>query len=290
MSDERPAPRGPLLENRLPAEGINSSTEHPLKEFGWLMAASVITLMVLVAVASWGAKWLAPMLPFSAEVSLAARIVDRPTPPEHVARTAELQRVADQVAARMGLPDGMALVVTYGDSPQVNAYATVGGRIQVFKGLLHELHSEEALAALLAHEIAHVKHRHVAAGLGRGLAVALLLSAVSADAGATAAQAALGNAATFALLGYSRDQEAQADEEALQAVVALHGHAGGLVELFTRLGQVGPGVGPKLEALNSHPLTDARLAAVQARAHERGWAVSGAMTPLSGLLRKPSPS
>jgi predicted Zn-dependent protease len=142
---------------------------------------------------------------------------------------------------------------------------------------------------LLAHEIAHVKHRHVAAGLGRGLAVALLLSAVSADAGATAAQAALGNAATFTLLGYSRDREAQTDQEALQAVVALHGHAGGLVELFTRLGRVSPSAGPKLEALNSHPLTDARLAAVQMRAREQGWAVSGAMTPLSDVLRKATP-
>jgi predicted Zn-dependent protease len=284
MSAEEP--RGPRLENRLPAEGINSSPEHPLKEFAWLMVASGVTLLVLMALASWGARWLAPKLPFSAEASLAQRLVDRPAQPEHAARSAELQRVADLVAARMGLPEGMAVVVTYSDSPLVNAYATVGGRIQVFKGLLQELQSEEALAALLAHEIAHVKHRHVAASMGRGLAVALLLSVVSADAGAAAAQGALGSAAGFTMLGYSRDQEAQADEEALQAVVALHGHAGGLVELFTRLGQADQGAAPQLQALNTHPLTEARLAAVQARARDRGWATSGALTPLPALFRK----
>lgn len=283
MSEE---PRGPRLESRLPAEGINSSTEHPLKEFAWLIVASGVTLLVLMALASWGARWLAPRLPFSAEVALAQRLVDQPVKPEHAARTAELQRVADQVAVRMALPEGMAVVVAYSDSAVVNAYATVGGRIQVFKGLLHELHSEEALAALLAHEIAHVKHRHVAASLGRGLAVALLLSVVSADAGAAAAEAALGSAAGFTMLGYSREQEAQADQEALQAVVALHGHAGGLVELFTRLGQADKGPGPKLEALNSHPLTEARLAAVQAQARERGWPTSGALTPLPAAFNK----
>ena len=251
-----------------------------------MIVASGVTLLVLMALASWGARWLAPRLPFSAEVALAQRLVDQPVKPEHAARTAELQRVADQVAERMALPVGMAVVVTYSNSAVVNAYATVGGRIQVFKGLLHELHSEEALAALLAHEIAHVKHRHVAASLGRGLAVALLLSVVSADAGAAAAEAALGSAAGFTMLGYSREQEAQADQEALQAVVALHGHAGGLVELFTRLGQADKGPGPKLEALNSHPLTEARLAAVQAQARERGWPTSGALTPLPAAFKK----
>jgi beta-barrel assembly-enhancing protease len=281
-------PRGPRLENRLPAEGINSSSEHPLKEFAWLIVASGVTLLVLMALASWGARWLAPKLPFSAEVSLAERLVDQPANPEHAARSAELQRLADQVAARMALPAGITVVVSYNDSAVVNAYATVGGRIQVFRGLLHELHSEEALAALLAHEIAHVKHRHVAASLGRGLAVALLLSVVSADAGAAAAQGALGSAAGFTMLGYSREQEAQADEEALQAMVALHGHAAGLVELFTRLGQADKGAGPKLEALNTHPLTEARLAAVQARARERGWATTGPVTPLADTLQKPA--
>jgi len=283
MSEEQ---RGPRLENRLPAEGINSSSEHPLKEFTWLIVASGVTLLVLMALASWGARWLAPQLPFSAEVALAQRLVDQPVKPEHAAHTAQLQRVADQVAARMALPEGMVVVVTYSDSPVVNAYATVGGRISVFKGLLNELQSEEALAALLAHEIAHVKHRHVAAGLGRGLAVALLLSVVSADAGAAAAEAALGSAAGFTMLGYSREQEAQADEEALQAVVALHGHTGGLIELFTRLGQASQSAGLKLEALNSHPLTEARLAAVQARARERGWATSAVLTPLPEVFKK----
>lgn len=287
MNQPHPERPGPSLENRLPAEGINSSDEHPLKEFAWLIGASLVTLLLLLALVSWGARRLAPLLPFSAEVALAKRVVDGPAKPEHAARSAALQALADRVAAQMGLPEGVSVVVGYDDSPVVNAYATLGGRIRVFKGLLIELKSEDALAALLAHEIAHVKHRHVAANLGRGLAVALLLGVVSTDAGAAAAQHALGGAAGLAMLGYSREQEAQADEDALKAVVALYGHAGGMVELFTQLGdatKATKGSGPKVEALHTHPLTEARLAAVRARARQAGWAVTGAGKALPGVL------
>ena len=164
--NEQPERHGPLLENRLPAEGINSSDEHPLKEFAWLIGASLMTLAVLLALVGWGARWLAPLVPFSAEVALAERMVDRPEKPEHAARSAALQVVAKRVAAQMSLPADMSVVLGYDESSLVNAYATLGGRIRVFKGLLRELHSEDALASLLAHEIAHVRRRHVASGVG----------------------------------------------------------------------------------------------------------------------------
>lgn len=283
MNEPAP-PRGPVLQNRLPAEGINSSDEHPLKEFAWLVGASVAAVLALVALFAWGARWLAPHLPFSAEVKLAQRLIDRPEPVEHGPRSVALQALADRLAVQMQLPPGVVLQVRYDESPVVNAYATFGGRIRVFKGLLAEMRSEDALAALLAHEIAHVRNRHVAANLGRGLAIGLVLSIVSADAGAAAAQAALGNAAGLALLGYSREQEAQADAAALRAVVALYGHAGGVTELFTTLRRATPEGQASIELLRSHPLTDARVASLRAQAERAGWATSGVMTALPETL------
>jgi predicted Zn-dependent protease len=70
-------------------------------------------------------------------------------------------------------------------------------------------------------------------------------------------------------------------------VVALYGHAGGVVELFTRLGdatKATKGSAPQVEALHTHPLTEARLAAVHLRARQAGWAVTGAGTALPGVL------
>ena len=277
--NERPAPRGPTLENRLPSEGINSSEEHPLREFAWLIGAGFVTLALIVLLVGWGARWLAPRLPFHTEVTLAERWLDRPARPEHEARTAALQALAERVAATMNLPPGMRLVVSYDAGPMVNAYATLGGRIRVFEGLLKKLDNEDALAALLAHEIAHVKHRHVAANAGRGVALALLLGLLSSDAGAAAAQALLGNVTSLALLGYSREQESEADAEALAAVVALYGHGGGMQALFASLGTA-PDASAPIELLRSHPLTSARREALNALAASAGWPMAG---PSPGL-------
>jgi beta-barrel assembly-enhancing protease len=267
--------RGPALENRLPAEGINSSSEHPLKEFAWIVAASVVTLLMVVALVGWGARWLSPMLPFSAETRLAERLLDGPEEPADARRSLALQVVADRVAARMDLPPGMGLVLRFEDSDVVNAYATLGGRIRVHGALLAKLRSEDELAALLAHEIAHVKNRHVAANAGRGVALALLLGLVSADAGAAAAQSMLGQAVGVAMLGYSRAQESEADEAALQAVVALYGHAGGVITLFERLGESEAAQATPPQVLATHPLTSERLQALRSQVQARGWAMSG---------------
>lgn len=281
---ERPASAGPALENRLPAEGINSSDEHPLREFAWLIGAGLVTLAIVVLLVGWGARWLAPRLPFATEVKLAQRWIDKAPAPQHAARSAALQTLAERIAASMALPPGMAVVLSYEPGPIVNAYATLGGRIRVFDGLLRKLPSEDALAALLAHEIAHVKHRHVAANAGRGVALALLLGLVSADTGAAAAQAVLGQVTNLALLGYSREQESEADAAALAAVVALYGHAGGMLELFTSLGAAAPDEGPAIDMLRSHPLTAERIESIRARAAQAGWPLTGPRSALPPAL------
>lgn len=278
---------GPTLENRLPAEGISSTGEHPLKEFAWLVGASLATLLVVVALVGWGARWLAPLLPFSTEVRLAERLLDAPQEPAHARRSAALQAVADRVASRMDLPAGMRPVLRFEPSAVVNAYATIGGRIRVHAGLLARLRSEDELSALLAHEIAHVKHRHVAANAGRGLALALLLGLVSGDAGAAAAQSALGQAASLALLGYSRAQESQADEAALLAVVGVYGHAGGLMALFEHLGEAEASRSALPQWLSTHPMTGERLQPLRSRAQSAAWPTSGPLTALPAELDLP---
>jgi predicted Zn-dependent protease len=149
---------------------------------------------------------------------------------------------------------------------------------------------EEELAALLAHEIAHVQHRHVAANLGRGLTVALLLSVVSTDAGAAVAQGLLGQVAQLALLGYSREQERQADEAALRASAALYGHVGGALALMQRLAdleqQRGSADGPAW--WRSHPHGQDRVTAARQQAQARGWALQGELRALAPVLRPPA--
>lgn len=290
-----PAPRpatNPRLENRLPDEGINSSNEHPLKEFAWLVTAALVTLAIVVVLVGWGSRWIAPKIPFRHEVALAQKFgLDAPPQsPTDAERSRALQAVADRVAARMQLPSDMPIVVRFDDSATVNAYATIGGRVRIFRGLLEKLPSEDALAALLAHEIGHVKQRHVAANVGRGLALALMLGMVSSDAGAAAAQGVLGQATNLALLSYSRDQETESDDAALDVVVALYGHAGGFTQLFETMRKAEAersrtfGGGVAIERLRSHPLTDTRLEHARQRAAANGWRLEGTATPLPTAL------
>lgn len=259
-----------------------------MKEFAWLVGASLATLLAVVLLVGWGARWLAPKLPFSTEVALAERLVDRVQSPADAARSVALQDLAERVASRMGLPAGMPIVVQYEESKIVNAYATVGGRIRVHGALLAKLRSEDELAALLAHEIAHVKHRHVAANMGRGLALALLLGLVSSDAGAAAAQSALNQAAGLALLGYSREQEREADDEALRAVVSMYGHAGGAMALFTHLGETEAAADAPPAVLSTHPLSAERRLAIETQARAAGWPANGPLTSLPAALAPPT--
>ncbi len=57
------------------------------------------------------------------------------------------------------------------DGRMINAFALPGGRIYITTGMLNRLDNEAELAAVLAHEVAHVSQRHYARNLGRQMLV-----------------------------------------------------------------------------------------------------------------------
>lgn len=278
------------LENRLPEEGINATHDSPLREFGWLLGGSLVLLVLAVVVVSYAAQWLAPRVPYRYEATLAAGLELTARPKTEGARAAqvELQALADRLAARMALPEGMQVRVGYRDVGTVNAFATLGGQTVFFSGLVGKLDSEDALAMVMAHELAHLKLRHPAAALGRGVAVGMLLSVISADLGRSAAGGALGQIGALTSLSFNRDQEREADAEALRIMAAEYGHIGGVLDLFaafTVLSSQRPeGALPKIEFLQTHPLTASRTAAVRAWAAEHAVALDGPRRPLPPAL------
>jgi predicted Zn-dependent protease len=274
------------LENRLPAEGINASREHPLQEFAWLAGGAIAVIVALVAGVSYCAQWIAPRIPFEYELALARGIDIVRTPPAEEARAAQadLQALAERLAARMDLPRGMTIRIGYHEGATVNAFATLGGQAVFFRGLLGKLQSEDALAAVMAHELAHIKHRHPAAALGRGVAVGLMLSVVSAELGRAMGGSLLSQAGMMTLHTFNRDQEREADEEALRAIAAEYGHIGGALELFEtfmRLPPAGALADKSIpEFLRTHPVTAARVQAARDWARRNGKALNGPHRPL----------
>ena len=91
--------------------------------------------------------------------------------------------------------------------------------------------SENALAMVIAHEIAHVRHRDPIAALGGGATLALLLAIAGGNVQSLAPQVA-----GLVQRGYSREAERLADEDALGALERFYGHAGGAADVFRQLG------------------------------------------------------
>ncbi|MDE0884447.1 MAG: M48 family metalloprotease [Myxococcota bacterium] len=135
----------------------------------------------------------------------------------------ELRNYLDQLGQSLAAHSPRSQIVyrfEVADMPEANAFALPGGHIYVSRGLLTLVNSEDQLAAVLGHEIAHVAARHsvrkqavsvplaplrIAAALG-GAAAAIVspgLGQVVAGLGELPAQ--------FALAAYSRDQEREAD-------------------------------------------------------------------------------
>ncbi|MGZ8274420.1 MAG: M48 family metallopeptidase [Burkholderiaceae bacterium] len=273
------------LENRPPAEGINSSTDHPLKELAWLLGGSVLVVIAVVFAVSLAAQWIAPRVPYRYEARLAATlppIATVPSTEEGRAVQRELQGLADRLSARMQLPEGMQVRVGYADSKTINAFATLGGQTVFFRGLLARLDSEDALAMVMAHEIAHLQHRHASAALGRGVAVGLILSVVSAELGRSAAADVLSQAGLATTLSFNRDQEREADDAALEVVAQEYGHLGGAMDLFRMMSAL-PGadsVLPQVEMLRTHPLTRSRQQVISQWAQRNNVPLDGARRPL----------
>ena len=260
-------------ENPQIPEGINVSPTHPLKDFALLLGGVSALIVVAVLALSFAAGYLVRFVPFEQERALASRVDANWLKQSHSAddkrREQYLQALGRQLAAAMDLPAEMQITVHYSSDDTVNAMATLGGNIVVFQGLIDTVDSENALAMVLAHEIAHVRHRHPIVAMGRGFTVMLALSALS-GVGDGMIQQWVGSMGMLPMLAFSREQEEAADADALQALLRVYGHTDGAATFFERVSEKSALPEPPA-LLNTHPDTDARIARIRdyERAHAR---------------------
>lgn len=279
------------FENRAPDEHVNYSIEHPLKEFAWLAGGVFGGLFVLTLLIGFFAGELAARLPYRYEQALAGQVASQLSDAKSdAAITQELNRLAARIAVHLPLPPGMQVTVHYQDTPELNAFATLGANIVIYKGLLARMPDENTLAMVLAHEMAHAQLRHPARSLGRGVAVGIILSALNSGMGRNAAGGALGATGGISLLKFSRDQERDADAVALSAVAALYQHVGGAQDLFRVLESANAGSKAlHVSMLSTHPLSQERIDNIAIMAQSHGWAADGPRTPLPAALNITKP-
>ncbi|MEO8038191.1 MAG: M48 family metalloprotease [Betaproteobacteria bacterium] len=260
-------------------DGINVSHTYPLVDFARLLGGILVVLVATVLLLALLAGRLAKYLPFEAEASIAHRFVGKLAAPGAQPIAAYLSTLARRLAAAHALPPGMTITVHYRPEDTVNAYATLGGHVVVYDGLLRRLPNENALAMVISHEIAHVRLRHPISSMGRGIMFGIALGVVSSAVGADVVGQALGPAGLLTLLRFSREQESEADAAGLAAVVAVYGHAGGSSDTFRALSKSVSATSRPPEWLSTHPFDETRIAAIEAAARARGWAADGPVTP-----------
>ena len=263
-------------------EGINTSTQHPLKEFLLLTGGILGIALAIVIVLTLLADRLAVYIPFELEMQLVSRITDDlpAVGVETYPIEDYLNGLADKIAAEQDLPSEMQITVHYLDDDLVNAFATLGGHLFMFRGLLERLPHENAVAMVLAHEIAHVKHRHPIRSLGRGIIFGLAITMVSSTLGNAMTDQVLANTGGLTVLKFSRDQESEADQTALNSLYQLYGHVEGANALFEVLEQEGGGEQLQMpEFFSTHPLSEHRINNIHAFQLEHAAAVEPVVAP-----------
>jgi predicted Zn-dependent protease len=251
-------------------EGINTSKHHPLKEFFILTAGVLGLIVIVVLLLGFFADKLAHHIPFEVELRIASKelLVDsEPGPMQNY-----LETLTERIVAAQGITEEMPVTVHYVDDDTVNAFATLGGHIYMFRGLLEKLPNENSLVMVLAHEIAHVKHRHPIRSIGRGVTIGLALTMVSSSLGDMMANQIVSNTGMVTSLTFSRDQEHESDKTALETLMLLYGNVVGADQLFEVL-QDSEGPMKVPEFFSTHPLSEKRIQQI----HEYARDISGTL-------------
>ena len=162
--------------------------------------------------------------------------------------------------------------------PMINAFAGPGGVIGMHSGVILNSQNESELAAVMAHEIAHVTQRHLARmfeeadrlslPVAAALIGAIILGTQNSQAGAAALAATMGVNIQHQL-NFTRANEEEADRIGMQILERSGYDPRGMPDFFERLQQSSKYYqGNAPEFLRTHPLTSNRIADSRARADE----------------------
>lgn len=224
------------------------------KGLAWL----VLTAFLAIAVAG-GLPYFARFIPWTAERYASILLGSPKVPVCGGSRQAEAMALLGRITHRL-YPiyptDKFPLTVQIVSGDTVNAFASLGGQICVYDGLLQQAESPEELAGVLAHEIEHVRRRHIMEGM-----IARLITVGSLQLIFSGGKSGTRPADLLLSMSFSRQQEREADEGGLQRLQDARIDVSGFERFFERAGNM-PTLPP---ILSDHPSSGAR--AQMARRH-----------------------
>ncbi|HKK13647.1 MAG TPA: M48 family metallopeptidase [Gammaproteobacteria bacterium] len=227
----------------------------------WTLAVVGLCAGLMLAVPHL-ARPVARAVPMGWEQAFGRQVVHSmvPTRCTGAAGQAALDRIVGRLSAVQDSP--YTFQVSVADTDRVNAFATPGGYIVVFRGLIDSADTPDEVAGVLAHEMGHVIRRHPTQAMVRSLGFRVVAGAFMGDASGLASSAAdLGR--SLLELSYSRQDEAEADRVGAGLLRRSGIGTAGLVAFFNRLRKAHPDRAPgALRFLASHPGLSRRIRAL----------------------------
>lgn len=131
-----------------------------------------------------------------------------------------VNRVGTRIAAAANKPEYQWEFVVIQDDRSINAFALPGGKVAVFTGILPLTKTEDGLATVMGHEVAHALQRHGAERYSRAILETIgQVGALAAGAAAGRPDAAMAAMSAYGVgvsLPFGRSQESEADHIGLR--------------------------------------------------------------------------
>jgi predicted Zn-dependent protease len=204
--------------------------------------------------------------------------------------TAYVNRICNAIAINSPKPDIYnGYHVSILDSSEINAFATSGGHVFLTRGLIAAAKSEDALAGVIAHEIAHIQLQHsikaiktsriTNAIMVTGASVTGVVAGYDVNEMTTIFNETVGDiVGTLVNNGYSQSQEYDADARALSLLAGAGYNPSGLIDMLKELEKTQKGQSGGFN--KTHPSPEKRLAAA-----EKALAKQPAVTDTSSYRR-----
>lgn len=260
---------------KLPKQNYNIGRQRPLQDL-FLIGSAILALLFLL-------YWLLGLAIDKAINHLSPELEQQwfghfATAPVHSPQQQYLQQLTQALQQCSTMP--YPVNVHFIDKALANAGVMPGGTLLVYRGLLEKLDSENALAFVLAHELAHLQHRDHLRGFGRALVLAVLTSTLT---GSSNAGQIFLPATELGQAQHSQQRELAADATALDILNCYYGHTGGAEVFFRAMLQQDSSRLPSW--FDSHPKLQLRLTALNQQRQQKGYRLD-TVTPLPTILQR----
>lgn len=146
------------------------------------------------------------------------------------------------------------------DSPEVNAFCMAGGKMAIYSGFFDKMNpSDDELAQVMAHEIAHALSDHTREKMSMAMASDLGVQLIAAGAQTSAGQTQMAHALALYVIQMpnSRVAESEADRIGIELAARAGFNPDAAISLWQKMSRLGDGTP---EWLSTHPSHQSRIA------------------------------